>query len=81
MAGGRNEHKGPSDSGCDGGGVAVHGKQLAAGLLDPCRSDAAHRVHHRAELADAGDTDADIREALRHAGAAAGPGRGAIVRA
>ena len=46
--------------------IAVDGDELAAGLLGARRGDAAHRIHHRAELADALDARADVREAFGH---------------
>src|ERR1019366_9560397 len=46
--------------------VMIHRHKLSSGLLDARGGDAAHRIHHRAELADAFDAGANIREALGH---------------
>ena len=65
-ASGGDQREGPPDGDRDRRGIAVDGGELAARLLGARRGDAAHRVHHRAELADAVDARADVGEAFGH---------------
>ena len=62
-----------ADRGGDRRGIAVDRDELRARLLGARGGDAAHRIDHRAELADAFDARADVGEALGHGEAAARP--------
>ncbi len=74
------EHReGLPNGGCDRRRIALNSDKLAAGLLDTCCRDAAHRVHHRAELAGPIDTRINVREAFSH-GSLAASSRAAGVR-
>ena len=68
--GGGQERQRPSDRELYRLRVAVDGDQSIARLLRPSGGYAAHRVHHRAELADAADPRGDVGQAVGHAGLA-----------
>lgn len=65
-AGGRDQCEGPPDRDRDRRCIAVDGDELAASLLGARAGNAAYRIHHRPELADAGDARSDVREAFGH---------------
>ena len=58
--------EGAPDRDRDRGSITVDGGELASRLLGARRGDAAHRVHHRLELADAVNARVDVGEPFGH---------------